>query len=308
MKVNVSRFALAAAILAGTSASGIAGGDWSDAGIKDYSASIPVPAPIPVAINAAQWYLRGDIGWVGSASGDVTATGYPVDTFEFGGGDSSFSVGFGVGYYLTPSWRVELAGDWSSESTTSRATEGIPDTTIDIVGPPSNGDTSIDTLHYSGDFNHKTTLHSTAALVNLIYDLDTGSWFKPYIGGGLGLSVHRLRVVGDSTLQCSTFDRTYTDDTVLPAPPLDLVGQPCSAADLATRNSNTITAYGLAANLMAGVGIEVYDGVHWDTGYRFMYRGGTPSINFHTPTSEGTVEVDSRIDHELRTGLRFDIF
>jgi opacity protein-like surface antigen len=308
MKVQVLSLSLVAlAALAATSSPGIAGGDWTEAGISNYNASVAVPAPIPVAVNAAQWYLRLDGGWAAGASGDVTATGVPVDTFDFESGSSFFSWGFGIGYRFTPQWRAEVAGDWTNKVTTSRYTEGIAQD-LDIAGPSNGDDTSIDTLHYAGNFDHKTTLDSASALVNVLYDINTGTWFTPYIGGGLGLSVHSLRVVGDSRLSCQTFDRAVTDggDGVVDVPPL--TGVPCSASDLASRNSNTITSYGLAANLLAGVGVEVYDGIYWDTGYRLMYRGGTPSISYHTPLSTGTIEIDSRIDHELRTGLRFDIF
>ena len=135
MKVKVLSFTLGLAALASASTPGIAGGDWSDTGISNYNASVPVPAPIPVPVNAAQWYLRGDLGWAAGASGDVTSLGIPVTTYDFENGNSSFNVGFAIGYYLTRQWRLELAGDWTSESTVGRHTEGDTAFVTDATAP-----------------------------------------------------------------------------------------------------------------------------------------------------------------------------
>lgn len=313
MKVKLSSIALCAAALAGMSSPGLAGGDWSDQGIADYNRSVPVPAPIPVPVNAAQWYLRGDMGWAAGASGDVTADGFPLDTYSYDSGETNWSFGFAIGYYLNRNWRVEVAGDWSNERTAARHTEGYVDSLI-TTGPdhPTENMPSVDTINYTGEFDLKSTLHSSAALLNMYYDFETGSWFRPYIGGGLGLSVHRLRVVENIDAACSSVDRDYTPDPIVA--PTDQIGMPCGAAvggapgNFQSSSGNTVTAYGLAATAMAGAAIELHPGIHWDTGYRFIYRGGTPTITYHTPTGDGTIKVEDRIDHEIRTGLRFDIF
>ncbi|MGQ0673912.1 MAG: outer membrane beta-barrel protein [Hyphomicrobium sp.] len=314
MKSKFLTLPLCLAALGLTSGPGVAGGDWTDDGITNYNRSVPVPAPIPVPVNAAQWYLRGDLAYAAASTGSVDALGYPVDTFDYGSGDGTHSYGFGIGYYLSRSFRLEVAGDWSSERTTSRHSEGVTQS-VDVVGPDHPtvvGTTSVDTLHYSGEYDHKSTLHSSALLINLYYDLETGSRFKPYIGGGLGLSVHRLRVTGDSTLNCQSLDRDYTPDPGVLNPPQDQVGMNCgnnpASGPIGSSDGNTNTIYGLAATAMAGVAIEISPGINWDTGYRFIYRGGTPSINFHTPTSEATIDIGERTDHEIRTGIRFDIF
>lgn len=312
MKVRYSSIALSIALLAGTSSAGLAGGDWSDSGISNYNSSVPVPAPIPVPVNAAQWYLRADLGYAAAASGTIENTGYPVTTYDYDGAGQDFSFGFAIGYYITRQWRAELAGDWTNESTTSRATEGVSGLDIPTAGAdfdPGGGaplEATVDHNFYSGTFEHTTKLHSSAALVNMYYDFDTGSWFRPYIGGGLGLSVHRLRVKGDTSLSCEgTVNENLVSGNLTPVPP---AMAPCAQPDTSSRASNTVTAYGLAATAMTGAAIELSPGILWDTGYRFIYRGGTAEVNFTTPTGTGSITIEDRIDHEIRTGLRFDIF
>jgi opacity protein-like surface antigen len=315
MKVNVSGLIFAIVALAGASSPGVAGGDWDAAGIASYNRSVPVPAPIPVPVNRAQWYLRGDVSWTASAGGDIDVTGYPVDTFDFAGGDGPWRIGFGVGYYITRNLRIEGVIEYKEEQTTTRHTESITQTLNSVesfsgnVGGVPTTANALYSRDYTGDFDHESTIKGGNFLLNLIYDFDTGTRFQPFIGVGAGVAVHRLHISGDSVLYCD--DETISDlgtdfDETTPI----LFNPACTGgpASIDSRDSNAQTAYGFAGALMAGFSYEIDEGIMIDTGYRFLYEGGKAVIGFHTPATVGTIEVGERTNHEIRTGIRFDLF
>lgn len=315
MKVNAFGLMLGMAALAGAATPGIAGGDWDAAGIARYNRSVAVPAPIPVPVNKAQWYLRGDVGWTASADGELEASGFPLDTKDFDSGVGPWRVGFGVGYYLTKNLRVEGVIEYKEQQTVTRHTEPITQTVGSVEqfsGNVAAVATTADALYsrdYVGDFSHTGKVKGGNLMLNLIYDLDVGSRFKPFIGAGAGIAVHRLRVVGASILYCD--DETISDlgtDFDETAPTLFNPACTGGPGSIQSNDGNSVTAYGFAGALMAGFSYEINDGITIDTGYRFLYEGGKASIGFHTPAVDGTLDVGERINHEIRTGIRFDIF
>ena len=315
MKVNVSGLMLALAAISGASSPGLAGSDWNAEGIARYNRSVAVPAPIPVPVNRAQWYLRGDVGWTAGADGELEVTGFPVDSYDFDGGDGPWRIGIGVGYYLTRNLRLEGVIEYKEQQTVTRHTEPITQTVNTVEqfsGNVAAVATVADALYsrdYVGDFSHTGKVKGGNFMLNLIYDFDTGSKFKPFIGGGAGIAVHRLRVVGSSILYCD--DETISDlgtnfDETAPT----LFNPACTGgrSSIQSNDGNSVTAYGFAGALMAGFSYEINDGIMIDTGYRFLYEGGKASVGFHTPAVDGTLDVGERINHEIRTGIRFDLF
>ena len=63
-----------------------------------------------------------------------------------------------------------------------------------------------------------------------------------------------------------------------------------------------------AAAIMVGMGYEVTPGITFDTGYRAVWQGaslGLAANSFDNVTTN--IHISNRIDHEWRTGVRFDL-
>ena len=60
----------------------------------------------------------------------------------------------------------------------------------------------IDTNFYSVSRTDTVKLSRTTGLVNLLYDIDTGTRFTPYIGGGVGFSWRKLRRTFSENYSC----------------------------------------------------------------------------------------------------------
>ena len=64
-----------------------------------------------------------------------------------------------------------------------------PDIRLQLTGSAGG----IDTNFYSVSRTDTVKLSRTTGLVNLLHDIDTGTRFTPYIGGGVGFSWRKLR-------------------------------------------------------------------------------------------------------------------
>jgi opacity protein-like surface antigen len=65
--------------------------------------------------------------------------------------------------------------------------------------------------------------------------------------------------------------------------------------------------YALAVAAMFGVAYQVWDHTKIDIGYRWLHLEGT---TFHNKTSDRTlsITIPDQNNHELRVGLRYEIF
>ena len=60
---------------------------------------------------------------------------------------------------------------------------------------------------------------------------------------------------------------------------------------------------------MAGTSVDLGPGVKFDAGYRMMWQGNTPSISLGSVMGDiSKIAVGARTDHELRMGVRWDIW
>ncbi|HFA7230478.1 TPA: outer membrane beta-barrel protein [Neisseria gonorrhoeae] len=126
------------------------------------------------------------------------------------------------------------------------------------------------------------TFHAVSSLgLSTIYDFDTGSRFKPYIGARVayGHVRHQVRSVQQET----TTVTTYPENGVPSPIPGAAVGKP------AYHESRSISSLGFGA--MAGVGIDVAPGLTLDAGYRYHYWGRLENTRFKT--------------HEASLGMRY---
>lgn len=129
-------------------------------GMKDF-------ADRPVLAQPATWYLRLDSAYALHDAPGMVSSG--IDLAKTGYNDT-WSLGGGVGRYLTPALRADLTLDYRFES--------------DV-----HGRNLAPNATFAG--THRFGLENTVLLANLYYDFNRGSWFNPYVGLGLGTVYHQ---------------------------------------------------------------------------------------------------------------------
>ncbi len=301
--------------LAACSASTTEAADWNNGagGIKDHGgmAGVPVPAPIPV-MESFGWYVRGDIGYAVKSSGSSTTTtalglseSHPYDP-----NDGPFHGGIGFGRYLTPGLRMDVTGDYRGaqkvhsgvtyyNGTTITDGPDVASSRIDPITGAATGFTAkssqINTFAIARSEEVRVANHS--ALVNLYYDFNRGGHFSPYVGAGLGLTIREGTVEYSEKGNC-VFTQNSFD--VPPGP------QPCALPPYNKSGKPTSVNFALGAAAMTGFTYQIRPGVLIDTGYRLSWQGGNTTIR---PTGTGDViSSGTRTDHEIRTGLRFNVW
>ncbi|HFA7063169.1 TPA: outer membrane beta-barrel protein [Neisseria gonorrhoeae] len=127
------------------------------------------------------------------------------------------------------------------------------------------------------------TFHAVSSLgLSTIYDFDTGSRFKPYIGMRVayGHVRHQVRSVQQET----TAVTTYPSDGGAPS-----VTTEASTKKPAHHESRSISSLGFGA--VAGVGIDITPNLTLDAGYRYHNWGRLENTRFKT--------------HEASLGVRY---
>ncbi|EPH3524656.1 opacity family porin [Neisseria gonorrhoeae] len=126
------------------------------------------------------------------------------------------------------------------------------------------------------------TFHAASSLgLSTIYDFDTGSRFKPYIGMRVayGHVRHQVRSVQQETEIVTTYPKSGAPSPV----PGAAVGKP------AYHESRSISSLGFGA--VAGVGIDITPKLTLDAGYRYHNWGRLENTRFKT--------------HEASLGMRY---
>ncbi|HFB8693974.1 TPA: TonB-dependent receptor, partial [Neisseria gonorrhoeae] len=126
------------------------------------------------------------------------------------------------------------------------------------------------------------TFHAASSLgLSTIYDFDTGSRFKPYIGMRVayGHVRHQVRSVQQETTTVTTYPSGGAPSPVVRGP----IPQP------AYHESRSISSLGFGA--MAGVGIDITPKLTLDAGYRYHNWGRLENTRFKT--------------HEASLGVRY---
>lgn len=330
MNFKLATVALGLSLLAGTAPAGAGDYDYGAGSVKDYGGSgVPVPAPVPLPMYDAEWYVRIDAGYALSSSADVQVTDPGASGFTLRhtdlddqNGTASFSAGFGR--YITPSLRWDVTLDIRNGRGVTKADDAMtvstfhvgPDISVSFIDVVNGVDTErTATLRstyeriYDGNYYQRTRVESDTAFFNMYYDHDTGTRLKPYIGGGVGVVRHYLKSESSGSLTCSSVTQHALYDPMSQLGPYHTYGLACpdEATPLNVPYSTSTTGYGFAANIMAGVSAEISPGIMLDTGYKGTWMSGSVALTVPTPLGDNVVDIGSRLDHEIRTGLRFDI-
>lgn len=265
---------------------------WN-AGLKDVAVPAPIPVPgvhpIPEGFN---YYLRADLSWgmngsspSFSESGNIFGAGpapfaSTTGQFLFGQApqfgpasssiDDVLSGNIGFGAYFTPHLRGDITLDF-------RGKQGFDSSTAYSYASTSGGTVDgvvRDTFRVSG----------TAALANLYLDILPRGAFTPYIGAGIGFVYNDL-------------DYTHRDTAVWSG----------GGARLVTGASKDNNA-GLAAALMAGVSVSLHHSWAVDVGYRALYLDGGDVTTILSDGQRTKVSLDEQWEHQVRVGLRWNLW
>jgi opacity protein-like surface antigen len=313
MRLNSACHTLTQALLGGLAAVAVLAaalpahaGDLSSrgaGGIKDYGGNgVPVPAPQPYEENF-KWYVRGDVGLSVKSSGKFDQGDWPLNLPQPDEWRNQSIVSFGFGRYITPNLRVEGTLDYRTErKVATRA--GLQPLADKAVAFRSTSE--VDYNLYNGARDEDVSYQNTTLMLSGFYDFNQGGRLRPYVGAGIGVGIHQLRRTGTDTYVCDD-----TGSYVLKiGPPRDQIDG-CSTQNglktTFTETSNkTSIGYGLAAQLSAGVSYDITPRTHWDTGYRALWQSGNVAVTSTDGLS--TLRMKDRIDHELRTGVRWDLW
>ncbi len=290
MNACISRLVLGLAVLGAVAAPAAAGGDYG--GLKGYGA-VPVPAPIPVPIYKPQWYLRidasagfgGDPGAeedgmvLGDGDGETYRATSPFGT-EASWIGSEFRqdamYGAGAGYRWSDWFRTDLTGE-SMREVRVQIEGDVTTTGIGLNGLP-------DPASYNVEVTDTTKVRGAVFLANAYVDIATWGPFTPYVGGGVGFAVARLKrentLVETTTGPDSTVVSQQTDDA-----PVD---------------------YAFAAAATAGVSYAFSNIVELDVAYRYLFIDSM-DVDLVVNGHNSGLTVDATNDHQVRAGLRFNI-
>lgn len=324
MKLSLSRLALAATALVAIAGPAVSG-DWNNGagGIKDYrGGGVPVPAPAPIPESKADWYMRGDVGYTVGSSGKITTTGADYGAYtDFSEADGTVFGSIGIGAYLGHSFRAEITADIRPDQRIGKKAPRSRTQTTTEPGDPFteyvtyNGATvtvqqpTYDYHHYQTTRTEDIRTSNNTVMFNVYRDIETGGPFTPYIGAGLGLAVSTVKTRYTERGACTGSTYRYTGfygDVNERSHPT------CTADDdkksMTSTDGRVETTYGLAAAIMAGGSYRVSEITSIDVGYRFLWQGTSADVSPHVgPDGASRIQWDSRIDHEIRTGVRFDI-
>ncbi len=297
MKLKLTSVTLALACLMGLSGAATAGGFGADAGsLKDgiYD-GVPVPAPRPLPIYNAQWYVRADFGYSIATDDNLSTTGFGFTPYA--STDGQMALTLGMGRYLTPSLRAELAIDIRSEADLGRRNQDYVGTITEaLLGPPA----STDTHTFNVARQDQVRLASYTGMVNLYYDFNNRSRFTPYVGGGVGLAIHTMTRRYSETATCTTTTNSVTGGPIA-----------CRGTGLTTpttaNGTGAETGYGLAANAMVGTAYDMGAGWKLDLNYRYSWMSGNVKLVGTSLGSASTVQLGDVTEHALRAGVRMDI-
>jgi opacity protein-like surface antigen len=264
-------------------------------GMKDMAvpAPIPVAAPIPVP-EGFSYYLRADIGWgwaktrsfseTGAVYGEDSLTGpFTSSAIPFSSGnEGTFGGTIGFGAYLAPRIRGDLTLDFRQDK--------LNVFSGNYAYAPSPG------FAVAGSVQDSLKVSSAVGLVNGYIDLLPRGFFSPYVGAGIGAVYNQIT-------------RSYLNSETL------LDGTGATAGARSRVGSGKENNLDLAAALMAGVSIAFDHRWALDIGYRALYMGGssatvtTPSfVSVLTPTQHSTATLGDTWEHQVRVGLRWNIW
>lgn len=256
----------------------------------DYDPPIIVdeaPEYVPVEVGSG-WYLRGDVGYVLDSSIDgVNYTSFdPIDStynpasFTSASIDTDFAWGGGFGYSFTDYFRVDATVDgFRADFNGSTAS----DLACDPVDPPVD-----DTTCRS---ENSSEVSAVSVMANGYVDLGTYVGLTPYIGAGAGMSY-----VSWSDLNDTTYCVDGAVDDCASVSPVDSTGH------------GGTDGWRFTYALMAGVAYDLGQNFKLDVGYKYRNIDGGDMFGWDSPETFGDGSHGNIETHEVRVGLRYELW
>ena len=296
MKFDYALYAVAAVLALGVGPASAA--DWG--GVREVGGGVPVPvpppAPIPTFDADSDWYVGlytgGNFKQDADLTNDITC-GCSIGTDSDRAGTVPI-FGFSFGRYITPSLRAEIAIDYVPDSQPYRTdfADTLPGQSLSVTLP----DASVDTGHYDVHRTDIVRLARTTGLLNLIYDIDTGTRFTPYIGGGAGFSWRRVSREYAEQSTCASAENDQSG----------AYGAPCGSLPTTYTASGKVTKdqINFAAALQAGIAFAVTDQISWDNGWQMLWESNAVATTTPTVSGSSTISYKDAVLQQFRTGLR----
>ncbi len=256
----------------------------------DYNSGVVTKAPSAGYTNVefgSGWYLRGDIGYSVSQSTDVSFSRAARSGDAGASLEDNYSASIGAGYIFNDFIRADATFDIFSSREWSGSASGCG---LDGGGLPHTGDCSSSD---SGSFEaHGLSLNG---YVNL------GKWGRvsPYVGAGVGLA-HVEYTGTNSNLNC----------VVDPGETCDLGAHSGVTAGPETLTGNQRFEGGSSVNLTYALmlGLDYRIDKNWTADLGYRYTSITGSETFSDIVGADQVEFSGAEIHEVRGGLRYDIW
>ena len=249
-------------------------------GMTAAASAADILPPIVEQRAVGGWYLRGDIGYdiFKSATFSHASVSAASGSFIDESIDRTGSIGVGVGYEFNDWFRADITGEIRGTENFGAVDSYLFNCTTAGITTGSCGGGGIITRNnmWSG------SLTSHVLMLNAYANIGTWYGVTPFIGGGIGLAVHRVHGVQD-------FD------------PSDLGG-----GGFATDATSTNFAW----NAQIGVEFEVAENLMFSTSYRYIDLGSAESgtlcpLPAGCGGALGPLMLDDITAHELRLGLRW---
>ena len=156
----------------------------------------------------------------------------------------------------------------------------------------------IDTNFYSVSRTDTVKLSRTTGLVNLLYDIDTGTRFTPYIGGGVGFSWRKLRRTFSENYSCIDAENSISGPLGSCSPN----AAPLTASPLS--GSSTKEQIDFAAAVQAGIGYRINEWITWDNGWQMLWEANSIASVAPSASGSNTIVFKDSILQQFRSGIR----
>jgi opacity protein-like surface antigen len=223
------------------------------------------------------WYLRGDIGYSGTVDPGFSIGGTTFDQ-DLGNGHSfSFGAGYMINDYLRVEGSMEYTGNLQYND------QFVVNCSVWTITGLCSGEDSV-------------AVAATSVSLNGYVDLGNFRGFTPYVGGGVGIT-HLNWEDYTYTNRCRVVDVGDCD----PSPP--------NSSQLGSNVVPSNTEWKATGSLMAGFAYDLTKNLKLDIGYKFTYIGGG-TVADDIPTTAGftDLEYDSFNIHQVKVGLRYEIW
>lgn len=257
---------------------------------SDYESGIVSKTPggdtTPVEFGSG-WYLRGDIGTAFMGDGEFSFNRAARAGDVNAESSADYTIGVGFGYIFNDHLRADVTFDYVGGGAWSGSGSGCG---VDGVGIAYTGSCS------SADGG---SFESRNAVVNAYVNLGTFGGFTPYVGAGFGVA--SVELSGTRSVARCTLDPGETCDIGTHSG-----GATAENFTSAAENFNTEESMNFVYSLMAGLDYRIDQNWTADIGYRYTNIVADDQIT--SLTSATTIQFDGVELHEVRAGLRYEIW